>query len=63
MAEVAVKYPDEPSRRALGIASGIVLIGGAFVIRRLPSPHRQIATYGRVLLVKPLAMFLTRRGL
>jgi hypothetical protein len=62
MARTTVAFPDEPSRLAMMLASGIV----TFVVLAVPPgykwPIRRVVRLASPLLVKPVAIVLTRMG-
>jgi hypothetical protein len=63
MTETLVGYPDEPSRRAQLMAAGILVVAGVAVTRKLREPIRGAVRLASPLLLKPLAIALTRMGL
>jgi hypothetical protein len=67
MAKTAVGYPDEPSRKAIMAAKVIIFGAGAVGGYRLIRKHNPAAGAASplvlTLLVRPLAIWLTRQGL
>jgi hypothetical protein len=58
-----VGYPDEPSRRAMIIATAIVAGAGIYGARKLRDPMARAAVgVGVAALTVPLALLLTRLG-
>ena len=56
--------PDEPSRKALALATAVVMLGVSVASRRVRKPiSRDGLRIASPLLVKPLATWLTRRGI
>jgi hypothetical protein len=64
MAKTVVGYPDEPSRKAMIVAFGLLTVGGGYFVAKKKDPILKAAASAAVpLFIKPLAMWLTKMGL
>ncbi|MGH9918613.1 MAG: hypothetical protein ACRD6W_07080 [Nitrososphaerales archaeon] len=63
MTTTAVGYPNEPSRRAMIVASAAAAVAGWWAGKRLTGAAKAIAPALATAMVKPLATFLTTLGI